>query len=150
MKTVQNNASLLLLQRIIQELDGSELPRSVTHVLQKIKQERQSITVLKFIQLQINNLHSAKRWGTARNYEKTLKSFSHFLHGKDIPFEMMTISLINEYNAYLIQRNIVRNSISFYMRNLRAIFNKAVRQRLIPFSNPFIEVYTGIDHTRKR
>lgn len=150
MKTAQNDCTLLLLQRIIQKLDETELPRSIKDVLQKIKQEHQSTTVLKFIRLQINQLHSAKRWGTARNYEKTLKSFSGFLHDHDIPFELMTVSLINEYNAYLIQRNIVRNSISFYMRNLRAIFNKAVRQQLIPFSNPFIEVYTGIDHTRKR
>lgn len=39
---------------------------------------------------------------------------------------------------------------SFYMRVLRAVYNKAVRRRLVGQAYPFREVYTGIDTTRKR
>ena len=55
-----------------------------------------------------------------------------------------------DYNAFLVQRGLVRNSVSFYMRVMRAIYNKAVRQRLVEQQSPFVDVYTGIDHTRKR
>ena len=44
----------------------------------------------------------------------------------------------------------MRNSISFYMRNLRAIYNKAVKQKIVKKKELFSEVYTGIDKTRKR
>ena len=44
----------------------------------------------------------------------------------------------------------MRNSISFYMRNLRAIYNKAVKQKIVRKKDLFLEVYTGIDKTRKR
>ena len=44
----------------------------------------------------------------------------------------------------------MRNTVSFYMRILRAVYNRAVRQRLTEQSFPFSGVYTGIDHTRKR
>lgn len=62
----------------------------------------------------------------------------------------MTEQLIDSYNAYLIRRGIVRNSVSFYMRILRAVYNKAVRLRLVEQTYPFHNVYTGVDRTRKR
>ena len=88
--------------------------------------------------------------GTARNYTRTLNSFSAFLGGTDLPFAAFTESLVEEYNAYLVRRGVVRNTVSFYMRILRAVYNRAVRQRLAEQSFPFSGVYTGIDHTRKR
>lgn len=36
------------------------------------------------------------------------------------------------------------------MRNLRAIYNRAVEQGLVAQQNPFKHVYTGIDKTKKR
>lgn len=62
----------------------------------------------------------------------------------------MTEQLISDYNAFLVQRGLVRNSISFYMRIMRAVYNKAVRQKLVEQTYPFSDVYTGIDRTRKR
>ena len=36
------------------------------------------------------------------------------------------------------------------MRNLRAIYNRAVEQGFVTQQNPFKHVYTGIDKTKKR
>ena len=98
----------------------------------------------------IARLTSEGRLGTARNYTRTLNSFSAFLGGTDLPFAAFTEPLVEEYNAYLVRRGVVRNTVSFYMRILRAVYNRAVRQRLTEQSFPFSGVYTGIDHTRKR
>lgn len=43
-----------------------------------------------------------------------------------------------------------RNSTSFYMRNLRAIINRAIEQDFEMPRNPFKHVYMGIDKTVKR
>lgn len=95
-------------------------------------------------------MRNANRFGTALNYEKTMNNFAEFLDGKKIPFSAMTEQLISDYNAFLVQRGLVRNSISFYMRIMRAVYNKAVRQKLVEQTYPFSDVYTGIDRTRKR
>jgi len=95
-------------------------------------------------------MRNANRLGTAQNYEKTMKNFTEFLGGVNLPFSAMTEQLVAEYNAFLVQRGMVRNSISFYMRIMRAVYNKAVRQKLVEQSHPFTEVYTGIDRTCKR
>ena len=42
------------------------------------------------------------------------------------------------------------NTISFYMRNLRAIYNRAVERELTVQRYPFKHVYTGVDKTVKR
>ncbi len=101
------------------------------------------------------------KFGTARNYERTLNSFGTFVTerkyvssgrtgAKDISFSLMTGGLLIEYERWLSGRGVVRNSSSFYMRNLRSIFNKAVAVGAAAGCNPFAEVYTGIDKTRKK
>lgn len=106
--------------------------------------------VLSFMRIQIDYIRSCGRLGTARNYERAAASFSHYLGGKDLPLSAVTEPLIEGYNDYLLSRGIVRNSVSFYMRILRAVYNKAVRLHLVKQAFPFQNVYTGVDRTRKR
>lgn len=89
------------------------------------------MNVLEFMENQIRLMRNANRLGTAYNYEKTKKNLTEFLEGVDIPFTKVDEQFISEYNAFLIRRGMVRNSVSFYMRILRAVYNKAVRQKLV-------------------
>lgn len=107
-------------------------------------------SLLAFMRRQIESLQRCRRFGTAKNYDRTLRSFSGFLAGGDLPFGELTEELVDEYEAYLAARGVSRNSSSFYMRILRAVYNKAVRQRLAPHGTPFRNVYTGVARTRKR
>lgn len=111
---------------------------------------RTTTSVLAFMNAQIKQLQQNNRFGTALNYRKTMLSFTQYLAGKEINFNKITDNLIQNYNAYLLQRGMTRNTTSFYMRTLRAIYNKAVKQKLTSQTFPFSEVYTGIDRTRKR
>lgn len=70
--------------------------------------------------------------------------------GEDIPIVAITEALIERFNAYLVHRGIVRNTLSFYMRILRSVYNKAVGKGLVEQTFPFRKVYTGIDRTCKR
>lgn len=88
--------------------------------------------------------------GTARNLRSTLTSFTEFLHGRDIAFSLLDEVVIGEYADWLAKRGITSNSSSFYMRNLRSVYNRAVREEGIKQTFPFRYVYTGIDKTAKR
>jgi len=55
-----------------------------------------------------------------------------------------TIILILMYEAYLRNKGLTKNSTSFYMRILRAVYNRAVEKDLTTNRNPFKHVYTGI------
>ena len=149
---IQNriDSDTALLKRIVKDLDNSGVNYSVSDIIKRYKSPEWHVLVLDFMQNQIRLLRNANRLGTALNYEKTMKNFTEFLGGVNLPFSAMTEQLIADYNAFLVQRGMVRNSISFYMRIMRAVYNKAVRQKLVEQSHPFTEVYTGIDRTRKR
>ena len=149
---IQNriDSDTALLKRIVKDLENSGITYSVCDIVKRYKSPECHVLVLDFMQHQIRSMRNANRLGTAQNYEKTMKNFAEFLGGVNLPFSAMTEQLIADYNAFLVQRGMVRNSISFYMRIMRAVYNKAVRQKLIEQSHPFTEVYTGIDRTRKR
>ena len=149
---IQNriDSDIALLKRIVKDLDGSGVTYSVGDIIKRYKSPECHVFVLDFMKNQIRLMRNANRLGTALNYEKTMKNFAEFLGGVNLPFSAMTEQLIADYNAFLVQRGMVRNSISFYMRIMRAVYNKALRQKLVEQSHPFTEVYTGIDRTRKR
>ena len=87
---------------------------------------------------------------TSETYRSTFRSFRHFRNDKDILLEEIDSELMLKYEAWLYNRDLTKNSISFYMRILRAVYNRAVERGLIENCNPFKHVYTGIDKTIKR
>lgn len=102
------------------------------------------------IRKRIAVLNEEKRNSTAANYTYVLNSFASFAGGKDISIQMITPELMGRYEVWLKSRGMKRNTTSFYMRILRAVYNLAVRQGLVRQGYPFRSVYTGIDTTRKR
>ena len=88
---------------------------------------------------------------TMQHYKATLGSFRRFRAGKDIVLKDIDTEEIQSYEAYL--RNVAKvcsNTSSFYLRILRAAYNKAVEKGLAAQQRPFRNVYTGIAKTRKR
>ena len=98
----------------------------------------------------IVRLKQLNRSGTAKNYTSAFNSFRLFRCSADISFDAVDYLLLEEYQAYLAMKGITPNSISFYMRILRAVYNRAVEQHLTVDRQPFRTVFTGIEKTAKR
>lgn len=107
-------------------------------------------TLFHFMEKRIQELRQNEKTGTALNYQATLDNFRQFRNGKDIPIEEINTFLIKSYEQHLLSKGLVRNTTSFYMRNLRAIYNDAVNEGFTTQCHPFRNVYTGVDKTRKR
>lgn len=146
----QIDRDLQLIRRIIRELDEREGGYTLSDIISSFRASTTRATVLSYLENLIQGLKRNGQWGTARNIQRTLNSFSTFLCGEDIPFCQLDEALVIEYEEWLAGRQVTKNSSSFYMRNLRSAYNKAVGQRLAEQTHPFQKVYTGVDHTRKR
>ena len=138
-----------LLRTIIKSLDATGMPYTTDDIVRGFHEPCRTVTILAFMQEQIDQLRLCNRLGTSKNYETAMHRFARFLGG-DIPIMSVTEQLIEQFNACLLQCGVVRNTISFYMRILRSVYNKAVRKGLALQTAPFKNVYTGIDRTRKR
>lgn len=149
---VQNriNSDVALLLRVISDFDGYGVDYSVNEIINRYKLPQCHILVLDYMRSNIEMLYTANRFGTASNYKKTMYSFREFLDNLPLPLTSLSEQVIKEYNSFLVKRGLLRNSISFYMRIMRAVYNKAVRQKLIEQQYPFVDVYTGVDRTHKR
>ena len=96
-----------------------------------------------------------KRTGKHRlseTYTSAVNSFLRFRGEQgDIRLDEIDGELVKEYEHYLLDEcGLCRNTTSFYNRNLRAIYNRAVKKKLTIDRHPFAEVYTGVDKTAKR
>ena len=102
------------------------------------------------MQRQIDDLRKAGKARTSETYLTTLNRFNDYLEGRQIKFKEMTTSLIDGFEAYLEARQNSRNTTSFYMRILRAVYNRGVDKGWTRQQDPFRHVYTGVERTRKR
>lgn len=80
-----------------------------------------------------------------------MNSFERYLNNRgDVSLDALDSNQMIAYESWLKGNGICPNTSSYYMRNLRAIYNRAVEQGFVAQQNPFKHVYTGIDKTRKR
>ncbi len=108
------------------------------------------ITFFSFMREVIGQLQQLGKVRTAETYTSTLQSFTAFRGGKDLSFRNITSEQMLLYEAHLKARGVCMNTSSFYMRILRAVYNRAVERGLSPQRYPFRPVYTGVDKTIKR
>lgn len=98
------------------------------------------------IDAEVERLMVRRHFGKARNYRTARVSFSGFLASvlgvDDIGVERIDARLIERYARWLELRGVRRNTVSFYMRVLRAVYNRIARAR----TNPFASVYTVKRH----
>lgn len=87
---------------------------------------------------------------TSETYRATLRSFMQFRENKDVLLEDIHSDMMQMYEAWLHNKGVTKNSSSFYLRILRAVYNRAVEKGLTGNRNPFKHVYTGVAKTVKR
>lgn len=103
-----------------------------------------------FMQGVIGSLHQSGKYRISETYAAALRSFQRFCQGRDVTLSQMDEHLMMAYEGYLLSVGVSPNTSSFYMRSLRAVYNRAVDKRLVRQCHPFKPVYTGVARTAKR
>lgn len=111
---------------------------------------RQELSFNAYIRQQIARLKRLGKIRTSETYTAALRSFSGFMNDHEVLFDQLNTDLFAEYEAYLKGRGNSPNTISFYMRILKAVYNRAVENGLTEQRHPFRFVYTGVEKTLKR
>lgn len=104
-----------------------------------------------FMHTTIYNFEKNKSYGTAHIYKNSLKNFIAFYRNDRIPFRKITPELLKSFEVYLRQKQLSWNTVSTYLRALRATYNRAVDSHLAPYvPRLFKQVYTGTRADRKK
>ena len=115
------------------------------------RNKKTSESLFQFMNLLIVLLLKNGQYRTSLHYKASLNSFKRYRDNKDIALREIDAEVMRSYEAYLHHTaGVCKNTSSFYLRILRATYNKAVVKGLTPQQHPFTNVYTGIAPTRKR
>jgi hypothetical protein len=119
----------------------------VITMFHKLTKESSLFTFMHGVIAQLKQLGKVR---TSETYTATLNSFMAFREEQDVSIDGISSDLMLMYKAYLKARGVRMNTISFYMRNLRAVYNRAVEKGLTPQNNLFRHVYTGVEEACRR
>lgn len=135
---------------IIGKLDRMQQSYSSDDVVTEFRRAGRENALFVFMESVIERLLKLNHAGTAKNYCAALGSFKRFRDNVDTPLDAIDHSMMEDYQAYLKSTGLSPNSISFYMRILRAVYSRAVDQELTCDRKPFRSVFTGTEKTLKR
>ncbi len=138
------------LRRIVQQLENFAAEYSADDIVRRFHIMKTENTLFRFMKRCIARLKTTGRHRTSETYLTTFNSITRFLEGRDVLLDEIDSGMMESYQQWLFACGVCPNTVSFYMRILRAVYNRAVDQGLIDTCHPFAHVYTGIDKTMRR
>lgn len=129
-EALQHDAARL--QLIILSLDHSRKAYQARDVVERFLKKEPSDAFQQFAERIIDQKKEEGHLSIATKYRSSLNSLNRFLDGRLLTFDDMNSSQMLSYETYLKKQGLCSNTTSFYMRNLRAIYNQAVKQGLTP------------------
>lgn len=135
-------------KRIINSLEHNDNSYTTDDIITSFQKKDEQF--FEFMRIVIDSLNRLGKTRTAETYISAMNSFMRYRKGQDIALDDITSEEIMLYESYLRSNGISPNSSSFYMRILRAVYNRAVEKELTNQRFPFKHVYTGVDKTIKR
>ena len=138
------NAHILELER-----RGSQY--HVGDIASRYRIEHDSLSLLGYFDLLIDRKQDADRLGTMKSYKSTRASISKFLNYSHATISDVDYAFVRDYEQYLINSGITPNTICFYMRNFKSVYNQAIIDGY-PLSDkmPFKYVQAKTQKTTKR
>lgn len=137
--------------RIVMSFMQKGICFSAENVVESFLALTSSLSFFNFMKSIIAKLKHDGKIRTSETYRSAFNSFSRFRNGEDVMLDAFSQDLMESYEAHLQSNGLIPNSISFHLRILRAVYNRACEQGLITATvNPFAHVYTGVEKTAKR
>lgn len=139
------------LHRTVREIALPGEPFSPKDITAAYRRRGDRRYVRTFVLSLCKELEQRAKHGTAATYLAMLSAFERFAGNRNIRLHELDPVCLAHFEEYLRSTLLKRNTITFYMRVLRAVYNKARRVGLVAKGdNPFEEVSFRIDKTRKR
>ena len=96
------------------------------------KEKPKSHSIIKYGQQVIKTLTASGKVGNAFAYGCAISKLKAFVKTENFTFEELTYKKLIEFQDSMLADEIKVNSISVYMRTLRAIYNRAIKEEITP------------------
>ena len=138
------------LKNTVNVLTTTNTSFTVDMVVEEFQKQTSGNSFFDYMERMVAQYLRQGQYRTSETYSTTLNSFKRFRADVDVGLEDINSNLIEAYESYLKHNDLSPNTISFYLKHLRAVYNRAVDDELIMDRKPFKRVSTAIEKTPKR
>ena len=103
-----------------------------------------------YFQERIRVLFDTGHEGTAKAYESTLHSMQRHLCESDFPFPHLSSRLVIKYRDALQEAGVGKNTIGFYLHNMKAVYRRGCLELNLVFPSPFSDIRIRSEKTVKQ
>lgn len=140
---------LKILQKIESELIRTRIDYTIEDIIFTYQKKDRPCSLFNYMNQLIVRKQSSGKHGNA--YKSTLSSFQKFTGKVDMQFSEISPLLLIQYTEYLTSNKKSDNTIAYYLRNLRTVYNQALKERVITLNNkPFCGLSLAPRKTIKR
>lgn len=109
-------------------------------------------TIFSYMSACVDKKRKMGKNGTADLYRTSSNRFRAFCGERELCWEEITEEMVDDFETHLEKEKLARNSINSYLSNLRAMYNSAVKERLVNgfLPNPFTHLTLRREKTEKR
>lgn len=139
------------IQQAILQLDDDFSMEKLRFMIDDNPKKQLNTTFKSFSDKLISQMIEVNRTGNAIVYQTAVNRLLSFYGRDDLGFQEIDYSLLDDFAHHLSMNGLKQNSISNYFRSIRAIYNKAIKAKIIERSNyPFAEISIRTEKTAKR
>lgn len=119
---------------------GEILRMTVKQIKERIENKSSKFTFYKYTDKVIEEFKEANRVSYASSMKDMLRAVKRFKKDADIKFEQIDYTFLKGFETFHLSKGNSINSLGVYMRNLRAIYNRAIKEgnvkrEFYPFDN---------------
>lgn len=107
---------------------GKLASMSMTDIRNHIVKKSLSTSFFIYTKRIIEELKDAKRIGTARSFKGVVAVLKTFNKEKDLEFKDINYNYLKKFESYHLGKGNSLNGLAVYMRSIRAIFNRAIKE----------------------
>jgi len=140
-------------QRIILEYEKEKENYSLEDIKKRMQAKTRNVSVLNYIDELITGFKKANQLGNANVYTDLKRALKKAYNDQDMNFKNLNYSFLMKFEQSFRSTNAKETSISYYMRTLRAVYNRAIKEKVCkkddyPFDDYKISKFNT--ETRKR
>lgn len=145
------DTEIMKLKKIILDLESTTTFYTVDDILNVYQKKTSFVSVFNYIKEIIDALDRVGKNGNSNVYRGTMGILQKYSKGRDLTFEEINYSFLRNFEAHLQARGSKVNTISFYLRTIRSIFNRAIKDGVVREEHyPFKKIKIKKEKTIKR
>lgn len=139
------------LEKVVSSLSGRDADYTSDDIIACFKVRNDMSRFFTYADYKTAELENDGKNGTAANYRSAVNAFERYVGNRELSMDDITRKTIDGFIGYQLKRGNNPNTVLFYLKQLRAIYNKAVDDGIVHSSlNPFQKIKLKSSKTPKR